>query len=53
MGDNREFSDDLRYWDYVPQNLIVGKAVVVYWPFANWHLINTYPTVYAQIKATH
>lgn len=53
MGDNREFSDDSRYWDYVPQDLIVGKAEVVYWPFQNWQLINTYPTVYAQVKTTH
>jgi signal peptidase I len=50
MGDNRQVSDDSRYWDYVPRDFIVGKAVVVSWPLTNWQFINTFPTVYAQIK---
>jgi signal peptidase I len=50
MGDNRLVSDDSRYWDYVPKDFIVGKAVMVSWPLPNWQFINTYPTVYAQIK---
>jgi signal peptidase I len=50
MGDNRPASDDSRDWGYVPRDDIVGKAVIVYWPLGSWELINTYPTVYAQIK---
>ena len=53
MGDNRPASDDSRDWGFVPKDDLVGKAVMVYWPFSNWQLINTYPTVYAQIKVSH
>ena len=52
MGDNRPASDDSRDWGYVPRDDVVGKAVIVYWPLWNWELINTYPTVYAQIKVS-
>src|SRR3989442_15213439 len=51
MGDNRPQSDDSRDWRFVPKDYIIGKAVIVYWPLTSWELINTYPTVYAQIKA--
>ena len=53
MGDNRPQSDDSRDWGYVPRDYIVGKAVMVYWPFTKWEFINTYPTVYAQIKPSN
>jgi signal peptidase I len=53
MGDNRPASDDSRDWGYVPKDYIVGKAVMVYWPLNKWQLINTYPTVFGQIKSIH
>ncbi len=52
MGDNRGVSDDSRYWGDVPKDFIVGKAVVVYWPFSDWQAINTYPSVYAHIRVS-
>lgn len=52
MGDNRPVSDDSRYWDYVPRNFIVGKAVAVYWPINQWKFIDSYPSVYAKVKVS-
>jgi signal peptidase I len=33
MGDNRDESDDSRYWGLVPRANIVGKPVLIYWSF--------------------
>jgi signal peptidase I len=32
MGDNRNNSNDSRYWGTVPRERIIGKAVFVFWP---------------------
>jgi signal peptidase I len=31
MGDSRDRSDDSRGWGFVPRDLIVGRAMFVYW----------------------
>ncbi len=33
MGDNRENSEDSRYWGFVPREYVVGKPLVVYWSY--------------------
>lgn len=33
MGDNRDNSFDARFWGPVPDQLLKGKALLVYWPF--------------------
>jgi len=33
MGDNRDNSQDSRYWGFVPRDYILGKALVIYWSF--------------------
>ena len=33
MGDNRDDSDDSRFWGLVPRANIVGKPVVIYWSY--------------------
>ncbi len=33
FGDNRENSQDGRYWGYVPRDAIIGRALFVYWSY--------------------
>jgi signal peptidase I len=33
MGDNRDNSQDSRYWGFLPRDLVKGKALVIYWSF--------------------
>ncbi len=33
MGDNRDNSDDSRFWGFVPREYIRGRAVVVWWSY--------------------
>ncbi len=39
MGDNRSFSQDSRTFGPVRSNLIIGRALVLYWPLSDLRLI--------------
>jgi signal peptidase I len=34
MGDNRDNSQDSRYWGFLPRENVKGKALVIYWSYA-------------------
>ena len=50
LGDNRPDSYDSRNWDFVPNNYIIGRAIVTFWPLNSIHFINSYSNVYSAIK---
>ncbi len=39
LGDNRNQSSDSHSWGFVPLNLVVGKALFIYWPLEEFQLI--------------
>ena len=36
MGDNRDDSQDSRFWGFVPQENIIGRPLVIYWSVEDW-----------------
>lgn len=42
LGDNRNNSSDSHQWGMVPQEYVIGKALAVYWPPADWGVVTSY-----------
>lgn len=39
LGDNSASSMDSRYWGFVPKRLLIGKAMVIFWPLNRIRII--------------
>ena len=33
MGDNRDNSQDSRYWGFLPRSYVKGRALMIYWSY--------------------
>lgn len=40
LGDNRNNSNDSKDWGLLPQENVVGKAVLIYWPPPMWGMLD-------------
>jgi signal peptidase I len=47
LGDNRNSSSDSHLWGFVPNEDLVGRALLIYWPLSDFALLRTPESVQA------
>jgi signal peptidase I len=50
MGDNRDNSQDSRYWGFLPRHYVKGKALMIYWSYESGRADDTDGGVGATIR---
>lgn len=50
MGDNRDNSEDSRFWGFVPHDHIVGKALLIYYSWDKNKNLPRFPRIFKVIK---
>lgn len=41
LGDNRNDSHDSHSWGFLPVENVIGKALLIYWPVADWMVLES------------
>ena len=39
LGDNSLSSHDSRFWGFVPNRLVIGQAICIFWPVTRWRIL--------------
>ena len=39
LGDNSGSSHDSRFWGFVPKQLLIGRAICIFWPPSRWRVL--------------
>ena len=39
LGDNSSSSHDSRFWGFVPRQLLIGRAMCIFWPVTRWRVL--------------
>ena len=50
LGDNREDSMDSRYWGFVPEDYIIGKAFIIYWSWDSYKPVDNWKDFLAPLR---